>query len=429
VGVAAMAFIGLVSSGPSKLCTMAHCAELFEPGGWAISPVPRDQTPGAYIPTNNLIADNLDGGALGAPAMLKPGEVVPTWDLVGCEPPCMTNVIVQRSDWSFGFVDNVAFPTIASNTADLTTEQTYKALLRASAAGIKNVDFHNNAEIYGVAKAVKALGRDAFFLTTKINKPPEDMLSPLAAAGYARAQFESDMAILGVDTLDTLMMTDSPYCPVMQAQWAVMEDLYTSGRAKSIGVYNLCEAALRCVFDKAKFKPMIHYIMRHVGMGPDMDGLVAFGKAHGMKHAVYGSLGEPVALPELLSNPTLKAIASLRSRTVEEVAVKWNLQSGFAVDLRLNSNYGASNKLTMPDVAPYGSYCTDDCAVTIHAMASMFKWELTAAEMAQIDALRFDTVPQSPTYYSSGGCPNSFGAAIALAPKESSCPSSGSTWC
>eukprot|EP00966_Prymnesium_polylepis_P297134 6865130-Prymnesium_polylepis.1 len=50
-----------------------------------------------------------------------------------------------------------------------------------------------------------------------------------------------------------------------------------------------------------------------------MDGLVAFGKAHGMKHAVYGSLGEPVALPELLSNPTLKAIASLRSRTVEEV--------------------------------------------------------------------------------------------------------------
>ena len=100
-----------------------------------------------------------------------------------------------------------------------------------------------------------------------------------------------------------------------------------------------------------------------------------------------------------------------------------------AVNLRLNSNYGRSNKVNLPGVAPFGSYCTNDCVVTLTAMSQAFDWQLTAGEMAQIDALRFDKVPQSPTYYSSKGCPGSFGATVALAPTESSCPSSGSTWC
>eukprot|EP00966_Prymnesium_polylepis_P244768 5661774-Prymnesium_polylepis.1 len=258
-----MAFIGLVSASPSRLCTMTHCTELFEPGGWVISPTPRDQAPkadelGMYIPMNQQKFDDylVAAGTLGAPTLRKPGEVVPTWDLVGCEPPCMTNLLVQRSDWSLGFAEAVAFPTIASNTADLTTEQTYDALLKASAVGIKNVDFHSDAEIGGVAKAIKQLGREAFFLTTTTRKPPASMTSPTEAAGYVLAQLELVFTNLGVDKLDMLLMADSTSCAVMRAQWAVMEDLFTWGRVKSIGVSNLCEAALSCVTAKAKYKPM-----------------------------------------------------------------------------------------------------------------------------------------------------------------------------
>ena len=323
----------------------------------------------------------------------------------------------------------VSYPRMLANTADLTADQTDKALRQASALGISAVDFHDNAELPGVAKAVAALGRDAFFLTTKINKPPAEMTSTTEAKALAQKQFDDDMIVLGVEYLDALLLKDSPSCPVMQAMWTVVENLYEQGRVKSIGLYNVCEASARCIFQAAKIKPMIHYIMRHVGMGPDMDGLIAYGRSQGMYHTVYGSLGEPVALPELLGNPTLKAIADAHERTVEEVAVRWNLQSGLAVNLRMNSNYGASNKVNKPDVAPFGSYCANDCVVTLTAMSEAFDWDLSADEMTQIDALRFTTVPQSPTYYSSGGCPRSFGATMALAPKESSCPTSGSTWC
>lgn len=325
--------------------------------------------------------------------------------------------------------NGVMYPRVLSNTADLTTNQTDKALRLASSLGIKGVDFHNNQELPGVAKAVAALGRQAFFLTTKINKPPEDVTSPEEAATLAQTQFDDDMAVLGVDYLDTLMMKDSPSCPVMQAQWAVVENLYVSGRVKSIGLYNLCQAAVRCVFETAKVKPMIHYIMRHVGMSADADGLIALGESLGMKHTVYGTLGEPVALTELLSNPTLKAIGEAHGRVVEEIALKWNLQSGFTVNTRLNSNYGASNIEAFPHKAPFGSYCTDDCIVTLTAMSKAFDWELTDKEMTQIDALIFADVPQSPSYYSSSGCPGSYSETIEQAPTQSSCPDSGSTWC
>jgi len=252
------------------------------------------------------------------------------------------------------------------------------------------------------------------------------MSDPEAAKVLAQKQYDDNLAALGVDALDVLVLKDSPFCAVMQAQWTVVEDIYAKGGAKIIGFYNLCEASMRCVLETAKVKPMIHYMMRHVGMGPDMDGLIAFGESQGLKHAMYGSLGEPVALPELLSDPTLKKIGAAHGRTVEEVAVKWNLQSGYAVDLRLNSNYGGSNKKTMPT----GSYCTNDCVVALTAMSQAFSWDLTPDEMAEIDALRFTAVEQSPTYYSSGGCPRSFGSNFAVASKiPSSCPSSGSTWC
>ena len=54
-------------------------------------------------------------------------------------------------------------------------------------------------------------------------------------------------------------------------------------------------------------------------MGADTDGLIAFGESHGLAPAVCGSLGDPIALPELLSNTNLLQIAKAHGRTPEEV--------------------------------------------------------------------------------------------------------------
>ena len=137
--------------------------------------------------------------------------------------------------------NGLEYPLMLANTADLTAEQTDKALRMASAKGIRGVDFHENAELAGMASALTHLGRDAFFLTTKVNKPPPTMTDPVAAATLVRDQIHDNMAAIGVEVLDTLMLKDSPHCPVMRAQWQAVEG---SGGAPEDGPRKRCASGI-----------------------------------------------------------------------------------------------------------------------------------------------------------------------------------------
>ena len=61
--------------------------------------------------------------------------------------------------------------------------------------------------------------------------------------------------------------------------------------------------------------------------------------------------------PFAAASPTLAPSRCFSPTRHAQVAVKWNLQSGYAVSLRLNSNYGPSNAVTMP---------TSSCASARH---------------------------------------------------------------
>ena len=98
------------------------------------------------------------------------------------------------------------------------------------------------------------------FLTTKIRKAPPGT-SPEAAAKMAKEQIAEDLSVLGVGSVDMLMLRDSPDCEVIQAQWAVLETALAAGQTRSIVVINFCESALRCVLKSAKVKPAVNYFM------------------------------------------------------------------------------------------------------------------------------------------------------------------------
>ena len=57
----------------------------------------------------------------------------------------------------------------------------------------------------------------SMFLTTKIKKAPPGTL-PESAAAMVREQIVEDFAALGVNSVDMLMLRDSPDCNVIQAQ-------------------------------------------------------------------------------------------------------------------------------------------------------------------------------------------------------------------
>jgi diketogulonate reductase-like aldo/keto reductase len=307
--------------------------------------------------------------------------------------PAAAAASVQKT-WKLA--NGVLMPTLCLNTAGLSAVGSERATLAALAAGITHVDFHPGIERDGVAKALAASQkRSSLFLTTKIGKPKPGT-SPAAAAELVNKQLDNDLSVLGIDKVDMLMLRDSPDCEVMQAQWREMEGVLASGRARSIGVINYCEGSLSCLLSTAKVKPAINYIMQHVGMGKDALGLRAFGESKGIRTFAYGALGEPGPEPELLASAELKQIGEKHKRSVEEVALRWVLQGGCAVSVRPTAEFGLGR-----------SFCVEGtCADGLRTRAQAFDWELSAEEMARLNAVASPS--GSPTLFSSTFCPDSY---------------------
>lgn len=153
-------------------------------------------------------------------------------------------------------------PTLALNTVGLSVEQTKRAVGYAVEAGMTHIDFHPGKERDGVAAYLKEYPeqRDDLFLNTKIRKAPPGT-SPENAAERTRQQIDDDLQVLGVPAVDMLMLRDSPDCPVIQAQWSVLEDALRAGKTRSIGVINFCQQALSCLLETSNVKPALNYFM------------------------------------------------------------------------------------------------------------------------------------------------------------------------
>ena len=125
-----------------------------------------------------------------------------------------------------------------------------------------HIDFHPGKERDGVAAYIRENKnhRKKLFLNTKIRKAPPGT-SPSEAAVRTRTQIQEDLDVLGLDSVDMLMLRDSPDCEVIQAQWAVLEEALMLGQTRSVGVINFCEKALSCLLTTAKVKPALNYYM------------------------------------------------------------------------------------------------------------------------------------------------------------------------
>merc|ERR1712161_7825 len=104
-------------------------------------------------------------------------------------------------------------------------------------------------------------------------------------------------------------------------------------------------------------------------------------------------------------------------------ALRWNVQVGYAISNRPSADYAPDNM-----ICPTSSGGDEgDCGTALMGMRTVFGWELTRQDVARLDGIMLETYLQSPTYYSSIGCPESFG--VVDYPKESSCRSVEAAWC
>ena len=300
---------------------------------------------------------------------------------------------------SWSLPRNVFMPQLALNTVGLTEEDTFNSVGYALLNGITHIDFHPGRERDGVARYIRENTRlrSSLFLNTKIRKAPPGT-SPSLAAALASKQIDDDLEVLGVSSVDMLMLRDSPDADVIQAQWRVVEEALKKGKTRSVGVINFCQSAIDAVMTNASVPPALNYYMLHVGMGSRAKDLRKYCDDRGIRTFAYGAVGEPGPSSALLSSPALNSVASSYGKTPSQVALRWVTQSGAAVSVRPTLNFGLGRSAC--------SSQTEECLAEVALRAENYSWKLSKDDMSTLDNISdFD---DNPTLFSSKGCPDSF---------------------
>ena len=114
---------------------------------------------------------------------------------------------------------------------------------------------------------------------------------------------------------------------VWQAQnagaWRALEELYTEGRVRAIGVSNFLPHHLVPLLARARVKPMVNQLEIHPGYA--QPAAVNFCRAKGIQVQAWSPLGRGT----LLRHALLEKIAAAHGKTPAQVCVRWSLQNGF----------------------------------------------------------------------------------------------------
>jgi 2,5-diketo-D-gluconate reductase B len=245
-------------------------------------------------------------------------------------------------------------PALGFGTSPMTGGLEPETVVAALKAGYRHID---TARKYGteksVGEAVRAAGvpRGDIFLTTKVSH------ENLRADAFARSVDES-LAALKVDYVDMLMVHwPNPEIPLSETMPALAK-AKRQGLARHIGVANfnitlLDQAIKLCpeplVALQAEYHPYL-----------DQARLLDAVRQRGMAFIAYCPLGRG----RLFADPVLTEIATVRGKSIAQIALRWLVQQGVAAIPR-SSNPGR-----------------------IADNSKVFDFTLSDGEMARISALK-----------------------------------------
>jgi len=142
---------------------------------------------------------------------------------------------------------------------------------------------------------------------------------------------EGQFAALGPDPLDMLMLDypSSAGCDGIRGQWKAFQEFATAGKVKTLAVSNFDEGQIQCVLNMpGATQPAVNQMKYNVGFGQNQ-GVVAENKHHGVVLQAYSPLGTG----SVLKDPVLQQIGKKYGKSAAQVALRWLLHQGVAVNV------------------------------------------------------------------------------------------------
>ncbi|MEH0400213.1 aldo/keto reductase [[Kitasatospora] papulosa] len=215
--------------------------------------------------------------------------------------------------------NGVEIPQLGFGTFQIPPQETRETTLAALKAGYRHID---TAQMYGnekeVGEAVRDSGLDRgdVFVTSKLDNGAHAYDDALRA-------FEGTMEKIRLDYLDLFLIHwPLPDRGDFVETWKALEEIYRSGRVKSIGVSNFQPHHLRRLLDGSVVVPAVNQIEVHPYL--TQDAVRSFGAEHGIATEAWS----PIAQGKVVDDPTLVRIAERVGKSTAQVTLRWHLQRG-----------------------------------------------------------------------------------------------------
>ena len=224
--------------------------------------------------------------------------------------------------------NGIKIPVLGLGTWFIDDDKADKAVISAVKIGYRHID---TAQAYGnergVGAGIKACGvpREELFITSKV---------AAEAKTYDAASKSIDETLnkMGLPYID-LMLIHSPqpwaewrdgkrYFEENIQVWKALEDAYTAGKIKAIGVSNFLIDDLENLLAHSTIKPMVNQLLIHIGNTPA--DLITYCKEQNIVVEAYS----PIAHGEALKNKTIVAMAQKYGVSVPQLCIKYVLNLG-----------------------------------------------------------------------------------------------------
>ncbi|MET0934065.1 MAG: aldo/keto reductase [Mycetocola sp.] len=259
--------------------------------------------------------------------------------------------------------NGVEIPAIGLGVFQTPPEETVAAVASALGAGYRHIDtaaaYLNEREV-GQGIRESGVDRADIFIETKVW---------ISDYGYDETlhAFEKSATKLGVEQIDLLILHQalpSAFDKTVGA-YTALEKLLADGKVRAIGVSNFMPEHLTRLLEQTNVVPAVNQIELHPYF--QQKELVAFHTQHGITTQAWSPIGGITSYRDApkrsFDEPVILAIGQKYGTSAAQVMLRWHIQNGVQV----------IPKSTKPE--------------RIAENLDVFDFELTADEIAQIDAL------------------------------------------
>lgn len=216
--------------------------------------------------------------------------------------------------------NEIRMPVLGYGVGQLNAEACERCVLDAISVGYRSIDtaqvYGNEAQV-GTALAKCGIPRSELFLTTKVW---------ISGEGYetARASIERSLDNLQTSYLD-LVLIHQPFGDYY-GTYRAMEEAYTEGWVKAIGVSNFYPERLIDLCRFAEIPPMVNQVQTHIFQ--QQKSAVYYMHKYQVQHEAWALTERS---DDILQNAVLKEIGAKYGKATSQIALRYLIQRGIVV--------------------------------------------------------------------------------------------------